>query len=405
MAPIGLDRSVSSISRVDQHKNRINYKLKINVENSNFSKFEKNNNSMKSQLVKLKDQEAYFQSGRTGKSYLNVEWTNQHGCGSSDDPAANTKDCHLVLQYKCTSRAGNQVRNGIKTNTPRFTGNRQNDVQQNVQRNQERGEHESWENYDSCRRRERNRGLFTADQKLQGNGAIHTRQNAGGNRSGYECAEERDYYPYFHPTEWTDVAILTSNTQKCGWYQDQSENRRAKGECVELDRNERRRNQASKANNPDDCARINDAKWIDFYNYKSTVRANNEAECTNISRTNPEYKNEKIVWGYPRQTGQERYQTPRQACLLLHPTVDCQAAPWGRANHLGNSITNDQATYRWELPELDEEKECVMRMRYNISSNDYPETRLDSTNIIPFYSDVELKNNPKVETAQGRNSL
>ena len=111
---------------------------------------------------------------------------------------------------------------------------------------------------------------------------------------------------------------------------------------------------------------------------------------------------DKVVWGYPRQTGQERYNTPRKACLLLHPNVDCQAAPWSRANHLGNSNTNDQATYRWELPEFDEEKECVMRMRYNISSNDYPETRLDSTNITPFYSELKLKNNPKVETAQGR---
>ena len=34
----------------------------------------------------------------------------------------------MVLQYKCSSRA-NQVRNGIKTNTPRFTGNRRDDVQ------------------------------------------------------------------------------------------------------------------------------------------------------------------------------------------------------------------------------------------------------------------------------------
>ena len=84
--------------------------------------------SVNSHLVKLKGQEAYFQSGRTGKSYLNVEWTNQHGCGSSDDPAANAKDCHMVLQYKCSS-PGNQVRNGIKTNTARFTGNRRNDIQ------------------------------------------------------------------------------------------------------------------------------------------------------------------------------------------------------------------------------------------------------------------------------------
>ena len=44
--------------------------------------------------------EMYFQSGTVGKSYLTVEWTNQHGCGNKDADDTNFVDCHLVMQYK-----------------------------------------------------------------------------------------------------------------------------------------------------------------------------------------------------------------------------------------------------------------------------------------------------------------
>ena len=54
-------------------------------------------------------------------------------------------------------------------------------------------------------------GLFTADQELKGDLPIYTRQNPAGTRRGLEVPEERDYYPYWGPTPWKDIAIMVSN--------------------------------------------------------------------------------------------------------------------------------------------------------------------------------------------------
>ena len=129
-----------------------------------------------------------------------------------------------------------------------------------------RGLHESFDYYDDCNMRTRNKGkrctllsnhiigslpiasslprshtagLFTADQNLGNNNfgissAAYTRQNANGNRRGYECPEERDYYPYWHPSPWIDVAILTDNVSRCAYYQAQSFNVMPKGLCRQM---------------------------------------------------------------------------------------------------------------------------------------------------------------------------
>ena len=57
-------------------------------------------------------------------------------------------------------------------------------------------------------------GLFTAeDQKPRKDQAIYTRQNAAGTRRGLEVPEERDYYPYWGPTPWKDIAIMVSDIE------------------------------------------------------------------------------------------------------------------------------------------------------------------------------------------------
>ena len=99
-------------------------------------------------------------------------------------------------------------------------------------------------------------GLFTADQKLNRNkfgnsSAIYTRQNANGNRRGYECPEERDHFPYWHPSPWRDIAILTDNTSLCDWYKEESN--RPKGICKERYPGTTTVRSWSYWNNQDDC--------------------------------------------------------------------------------------------------------------------------------------------------------
>jgi hypothetical protein len=111
------------------------------------------------------------------------------------------------------------------------------------------GEHEPYEYYMDCYKRERNKGLFTAGQNMQdktanrhGLGAATTRQANNGQRHGLECPEERDYYPYWHPTPWHDIVIFSSEANKvntmgqtrCKWYQTESENIKGRHYCASV---------------------------------------------------------------------------------------------------------------------------------------------------------------------------
>jgi hypothetical protein len=258
-----------------------------------------------------------------------VYWTNQHGCGTN--PKLH---CEIILQYRCSETGYTpQMRNGDSRNQPN-----DDDVADGGYFNlaaagqydpdADRGIHEPYANWYACERRARNRGLFLADQNV-GNQASSTRQNPNGGRSGYECAEERDYYPYWAPSYWVDVAVMTSNTSRCDYYAENSQNVLAK-------------------------------------NYCSDVTKNNEAACTGAG----------AAW----LTAPTWNEVEAAAGRAEPGAPDCVLAPWGKHNQHGNGIMPDateatgvgldNAHYNWTLPSTLDQDNCVIRLRYNMSTSD-----------------------------------
>lgn len=240
-------------------------------------------------------------------SKLHIEWTNQHG---SQSPRLHT---NFVLQYMCDDEL------------PLRDGKEKTKFDPETEPTDEFGVHESYKYWDECRLRERNNGLFSADQNIKNEAkAIHTRQdrNNNDNRYGFECPEERDYYPYWHPSPWRDIWVCTDtpvvsfiifNGQQCPSYKAESQNVKEKHFC-------------------------------------SIPEFNNDKEC----RDNFGEWKSKGSWGI---------EEPR-----------CGICPVTRPNHNGNIDNEDEApNYMWTIPEgrhIDGAK-CVIRIRYNISTADY----------------------------------
>jgi hypothetical protein len=153
-------------------------------------------------------------------SVLEIEWTNQHSCQSENS------NCEIILQYMCSD----MVRDGADTRT--IPENNAQCANNDCNSDLTYGMNENYNYYQTCKQRSRNKGLFLADQRLRGDRAIYTRQNPNGNRYGYECPEERDYYPYsWAPTKWIDIAILTNDAKRCKYYMTESENIKGRWYC------------------------------------------------------------------------------------------------------------------------------------------------------------------------------
>jgi len=254
-------------------------------------------------------------------SQLSVEWTVQHGCGSNPKLI-----CNMVLQYMCGSSEADplvRIRDGVTTDTiPATVAGATATTGDDLTF----GMHEPLSFYTDCTVRDRNTGLYIADREAVGNlvanraSSIYTRQNNNGNRNGLECAEERDYYPYWHPSPWKDIAILTSDKSFCSFYRKESQNVMAKGYCIDPNGDETAQTQENNAQDCDD----NGHTWV-----------------------------MQEPWGIK--------------------APDCVEVPWSRENHLGNGVDGWANNYNMTIPKgescvADDDCVCVLRLRYNIST-------------------------------------
>jgi len=352
-------------------------------------------------------------------SVLPIEWTNQHGCGDN-----SKTNCEIVMQYMCEDTADPQVdgfwpytetknaadnagaqafrsgddiaapRDGIPRDADDSATDTIADTEDaaipDTEEDQRMGMHESFDTYQLCQRTERNKGLYTADQRMRRNDARGTRQNPNGDRRGLECPEERDYYPYWRPSPWVDVAIMTNDggdapcnvpetceTNRCEYYLANSFNKRtsnafgdsAKGFC-------------DVAKGGDVADKIDSAAWA------GNEWHNNRAAC--------------------EADGFEWFEIALDDVLTGMEYPICQKTEFSRVNQLGNSggVTTDGSysyesnpqglnanRFLWTIPTIPEAdasvagtyfdghngngiadayESCTVRIRYNITTSDFP---------------------------------
>ncbi|RUS72438.1 hypothetical protein EGW08_019800 [Elysia chlorotica] len=260
-------------------------------------------------------------------SVLPIEWTNQHSCGNENS------HCEIIIQYMCHDN----VRDGTTTQT--IPTNRAMCENYDCSTDRRYRMNEDYQYYAHCSVRSRNNGLFTADQQMKNrNTARNTRQNPQGTRRGYECPEERDYYPYWHPTPWVDIAVLTNNVRRCQYYQSESQNVKSRWACVfPAAVMERAMGKILLPIDKEGCEKYELPKSVSLEGLGSASR--------------------KPKW----------QEFPSHGA----PRPECRENEWTRDNHLGNTLGGNPPMYNWTIPTTIEHENCVLRIRYNISTSDY----------------------------------
>jgi len=339
--------------------------------------FDYENTDWKTNAGKVQFEEPFLEN-----SNMKVTYTVQHGCGNPKN------NCNMVFEYTCDTHpqdatgilennyngaAGGstlnnnaayqadkdytvmtglrvQLKNGLTTATPNAANNLKQvkaTYQNNNQGKDARAESEEW--YALAKQRKRNKGLFTADQKLQGDDQTKTRQNPGGTRRGLEVPEERDYFPWWNPTIWRPVFIAHNSVEECEkQMRDKSVAVETKTACAPL------KTQVGTLNNNQ---------------LQAIVRAQTKTACTAANG----------------QWIEQKFDMPAPKCLK---------AVWSQANNLGNVANTPDGglpqSIDWNIPSVAEMAKtgCYVyqttqggatqeyvrfqtRLRYNMSTMDY----------------------------------
>ena len=61
------------------------------------------------------------------------------------------------------------------------------------------------------------------------------------------------------------------------------------------------------------------------------------------------------------------------------PAPECVQSPWSRVNHLGNGRYGQANSYNWTIPHFGHDQKCVVRLRYNISTDDYDGAKVNAS--------------------------
>jgi len=381
-------------------------------------------------------------------SILPIEWTNQHGCG------VNSKvNCEIILQYACedtldprvddfwpwvankagpeTSYRGKQhfrdytstpqnvaaprdgvPRDSLDSATDTIPDNEASAIPNTVE-TQRFGMQESFDYYDVCQHTERNKGLYTADQLVRRRDRRATRQNPNGNRHGFECQEERDYYPWWAPSPWVDIAVLTDSaddavcyagntatcSKRCQYYHAHTMNTKPMGYC-DVDHTNSTWTVANKLssqewrenrwfNNKAACLTQKYTKWYE-------VKHSDNIDMT----TSSSFVCAKTQFARANQLGNARGDTVISQ-NDVGPAVKVDVSEGVNANRFLWTIPNIPTVTKTPATAYFSDmntayQSCVLRIRYNISTADY-QGWPDDANVPNTAKMIDFRNNSRFE--------